>query len=177
MKKTQIYMILFCLISFALGCVADRMVLILTAPEPQETDPHELIRISDQSVQVYDKDKWIEIDTVEKLSERDPFVLTEEEKEALKEQLIKENENAYQEALDSLSKKNNEPVVKKKEIKRPVVRPNQTPDQSVPDGSGNTSSGGSSAPSVPSEPTPPPSETPPSESGDGENMEWSNDYL
>ena len=64
MKKTQIYMILFCLISFALGCVADRMVLILTAPEPQETDPHEQIRISDQSVQVYDKDKWIEIYTV-----------------------------------------------------------------------------------------------------------------
>ncbi|MCI8543054.1 MAG: hypothetical protein HFH95_07055 [Lachnospiraceae bacterium] len=157
------------------------------------------VRIEDDRVQWYDGRLWHDVASVEELAKEDRFCLAEEGFRAFDEQLMQEKaakrqEEAGAEASGALS-------VGVKETPKPAVRPQtavpqapaEIPEQVDPpaDNSGNNgnSGGGGNSGNQNSgggEAAPPPVDVPGdtgggdaggSDSGDGENMEWSDDYL
>lgn len=135
------------------------------------------VRIYNRRVQYYDAEKgrWQDAGSVQELCTSDPYSLAAEKRAALEEALLSEQElSAEQEML--LAKESNSLSAGVEQA------PAQVPSSSKRTGS--ASSGDIPPPSTPVEPSAPPAETPvqptepvPPPSGDGEDIEWSDDYL
>ncbi len=181
MKKQAGIIILSCILSFTAGFFLCWSNFMLHSQEKTESLPiQETVRIKDDVVEWFDGVRWNPVDSVNELVKKDSSKLSEEKKEELMEMIREENAADRQEALDSLKKENNEPTVKKKEVKK------STPSKVVtPSNEGNTTPSyqpsQAETPSTPSQeqptPTPQPTPQPEPDSGDGEDLEWSNDYL
>ena len=163
------------------------------------------VRIEDNQVQWFDGRLWHEAASVEELEREDRFCLAAEAFQVFDEQLRQEKAaerqaRADQDASGTLS-------VGVKETPKPPQRPQTPPqapadvpetDPNPADTGGGNPGGGTSqpanpgpsnpGPSTPTTPaTPPPVAPPPADepadsgnsgdTGDGENMEWSDDYL
>ena len=157
------------------------------------------VRIEDDQVQWYDGRLWHDVASVEELAKEDRFYLAEENFRAFDEQLMQEKAAKRQEEAGEGTSGTLSAGVK--ETPKPAARPQTTvpqapvevPEQVAPPvdsggnsdsgggggNSGNQSSGGES--SGGGEVAPPPADVPADtgggDTGDGENMEWSDDYL
>ncbi len=139
------------------------------------------VRVEDGQVQWYDGRLWNHVASVEELEQQDRFSLSGEAFEAFEEEMRQERAAGRQKII---SQDEDAVLVGQKETQRPATRPNtaaaapQEPEESTPEAGGGAdysqpAGGGSSNP-------PPAEATPPADtgtSGDGENMEWSDDYL
>lgn len=165
------------------------------------------VRIEDNQVQWYDGRLWHEVASVEELEKEDRFCLAEEAFREFDEQMRQEKAAARQEqageteASGTLSvgvKETPRPVQRPQATPAPQVPADVPAPEAGPadnGGSGGNSGGGAPQPEnpgggapQPANPATPPPVTPPpadvpadsgnsGDTGDGENMEWSDDYL
>ena len=139
------------------------------------------VRVEDGQVQWYDGRLWNHVASVEELERQDRFFLAGEEFEAFEEELRQERAAGRQEII----RQDETPVLVGQKETPKTTRPNTTvtapqePEETVPEDGGGSdsgqSSGGGGSNPPPAEVAPPPADT--GTSGDGENMEWSDDYL
>lgn len=175
MKNRRLVFFLGCLLFFFLGVLIDRFLLFV-GEEKEITNPSDFIRIYDGNVEWNDGVKWLQVESADQLIKKDPFSTPSKQEEEVLNQLSE----IYKENVESLNREEIEPIAKVKEVIKPVRHPASTSSSeeesannySSSGGNSSSPSGGSDSPSV----TPTPSQSP-SESGDGEDMEWSNDYL
>lgn len=176
----------------------------IAAEQKEETDPEAMgyvapdtirVRIQDNQVQWYDGKFWHEAASVEELRREDRFCLAEEAFREFDEQLRQEKaaERQAQEGtagtLSAGVKETPKPVQRPQAPPAPQATPEPqapadvpTPEPASP---GSGAGGGGAAPENPAAPppvTPPPADAPAGsessgDTGDGENMEWSDDYL
>lgn len=136
------------------------------------------VRVDDGQIQWHDGTLWHTAGSVEELMEKDRFVVAQDaflayvdEARRLEEELLQ----AHREQTGGRS-----PNVGQKEVPKTQVRP-QTQTSAAPQEVAPTPSPEPAAPPEESwgggEPDPPAQPDPPADTGDGENMEWSNDYL
>ena len=158
------------------------------------------VRIDDGQVQWYDGEIWHDTASVEELEKEDRFYLAEENFKAFQEELSQEREaERAQESV--IPPEETTLLVGQKETPKPAQKPksngSSSPKQggsSVPaadpgyswddQGSSDNNQPAASQPASPPQDTTPaappaPEPEPPSggDTGDGENMEWSDDYL
>ena len=158
--------IILCLFT---GCAGDRVVPAEADAPSAESIPESYVRMYNRRVQYYDSEKgrWQDAGSIQELSASDPYSLAAEKRAALEEALLSKQElSAEQEMLLANESKSLSVGVE------PVpVRPSSSSKNSDSDVSSATPTPPPVAPPVsPTEPIQPPS-------GDGEDIEWSDDYL
>lgn len=150
------------------------------------------VRVDDGRVQWYDGQIWHDVAAVEELEKEDRFYLAGENFAAFDEQLRQESVAKRQEEAVALSE-NEDIVVGQKEVPKPTARPKPavTPQQPAttpepepePEVAPPASSGGGGGGGGGGSVAPPPAADPPQDSGgssggsDGEDSEWTDDYL
>lgn len=158
------------------------------------------VRVNDGDVEWYDGRLWHRVASVEELVANDKFYVAQEKYGEFEEQLRQE-EAVQQQKGTLLAQRQAETSVWQKDAPAPASTPKPssgtrpqtavtapvqtpgTPQQSAGNDSSNDDSNdndnSTSAPAEPPADTPvePPSDAGGSDTGDGENMEWSDDYL
>lgn len=149
------------------------------------------VRIDDGQVQWYDGTLWHNVASVEELAEEDKFYLAQDPFLAFSQELQQENAEGSVESWQTgtFMAEENGLLVGQKETPKPAAKPKapsqpspeETPAPQEPvdtppaDNSQISTPSYNPPPSAPAPSTPAPST--PTDTGDGENMEWTDDYL
>ena len=128
------------------------------------------VRVRNDIVEWFDGTRWNEVQTVEELQAGDSIQLGKDNAALLEQQLLEERR--------AESEQNGNSILQAAEACMESATPKKQPKPTPPDNSisdGGNAGGSSGTPDTDGTATPPDSSD--TSTGDGENMEWSDDYL